>query len=233
MKKILIVVALFLFFTKGIKAQDLPTFDADLGKKTVFGHEVRIPYTDVRSYFGFIKPGMVADEERGGKKYFYLYLWIPAAIPELGIRMVSPVPKDLSPEKLDYVMDEYKENSTDHSSYFDTWICLDKSDVFFNDSNFVENVKNAKWTTMAQNDDSGELPKQPSGNKYNSLMRISSNTSSPEKSLVKGLYRIGFTTYKTGDVKGSFIAQIGAVIKIPGTVITKSIEGMKAILDAK
>lgn len=232
MKKILFAVAVLFFVFKLTNAQDLPTFDADLGKKTIFGQEIRIPYLDVISYFGYIKAGSTADEERGGKKYFYLYLWIPVAVPELGIRMVSPV-TDMKPEKLDYVMDEFKENSTDKKSYFDTWISLERSSVIFNDSNFVENVKNGEWTLLGQNDDSSELPKQPSGNKYNSLMRISSDKNNPTKSLVKGLYRIGFTTFKTGDVQGSFIAQIGAVVKIPGTIICKNLDGLKAILDSK
>jgi hypothetical protein len=233
MKKIIFLLALSLFFIKGINAQTLPTFDADFGKKTVFGQEIRIPYTDVISYFGYIKSGSTPDEERGGKKYYYLYLWIPVASPEIGIRMVSPVPKDMKPEKLDYVMDDYTANSSDNKSYFDTWISFERSSVLLNDSGFVENVNNGSWTLLGQNDDSGELPKQPSGKKYNSLMRISSDASNPTKSLVKGLYRIGFTTFKTGDVQGSFIAQIGSVVKIPGIIITKTLEGMKTILDSK
>jgi hypothetical protein len=233
MKKIIFLLALSLFFIKGINAQSLPTFDADFGKKTVFGQEIRIPYTDVISYFGYIKSGSTPDEERGGKKYYYLYLWIPVASPEIGIRMVSPVPKDMKPEKLDYVMDDYTANSSDSKSYFDTWISFERSSVLLNDSGFVENVNNGSWTLLGQNDDSGELPKQPSGKKYNSLMRITSDVNNPTKSLVKGLYRIGFTTFKTGDVQGSFIAQIGSVVKIPGVVITKTLEGMKTILDSK
>lgn len=232
MKNLLFATAVFLFIFKASEAQKLPTFDADFGKKTIFGQEIRIPYTDVVSYFGYIKSGSTADEEKGGKKYYYLYLWIPVAVPELGIRMVSPV-TTMKPEKLDYVMDEYTENASDKKSYFDTWISLERSSVIFNDSNFVENVKNGEWTLLGQNDDSSELPKQPSGNKYNSLMRISSDKNNPTKSLVKGLYRIGFTTFKTGDVQGSFIAQIGSVVKIPGTIICKSLEGLKAILDSK
>lgn len=232
MKKLFLVLVIALIWGLYAKAQDLPTFDADFGKKTVFGQDIRIPYTDVVSYFGYIKPGATPDEERGGKKYYYLYLWIPVAVPEIGIRMVSPV-TDMKPEKLDYVMDEFKENSTDKKSYFDTWISFERSSVILNDSNFVENVKNGSWTMLGQNDDSGELPKQPSGNKYNSLMRITSETSNPTKALVKGLYRIGFTTFKTGEVKGSFVAQIGAVVKIPGTVIARNLDGLKVILDSK
>ena len=50
-------------------------------------------------------------------------------------------------------------------------------------------------------------------------MRITSDPSNPEKSLVMGLYRIGFTTYKTGEVQGSFLAQLGAPIKLPGVSV--------------
>ena len=46
------------------------------------GKEIRIPYTDIISYYGYIKPGTAPDETRGGKNYYYLYLWIPAVAPE-------------------------------------------------------------------------------------------------------------------------------------------------------
>jgi hypothetical protein len=38
-------------------AQKLDKFGADMGKKSVMGKEIRVPYTDVISYYGFIKPG--------------------------------------------------------------------------------------------------------------------------------------------------------------------------------
>ena len=74
-------------------AQKLEKFGADMGKKSVMGKEVRIPYTDVISYYGYIKPGLKPDAEKGGKKFYYIYVWIPAAAPEIGIRMISPVPE--------------------------------------------------------------------------------------------------------------------------------------------
>ena len=43
-----------------------------------------------------------------------------------------------------------------------------------------------------------------------------------------GLYRIGFTTYKKGEVKGTFLAQVGAPVEIPGIVMAKTIEELKA-----
>ena len=160
-------------------------------------------------------------------------MWIPVASPEIGIRMVSPVPKSMKPGTGDFVMDEYTANKDDKKSYFDTWITFQRADNVVSDADILTNGPTAGWLKYAQNDDSGELPKQPSGNKYNSLMRISTNTSDPLKALVVGLYRVGFTTYKTGEVQGSFIAQIGSVVSIPGVKIARDLTSLKAAVDAK
>ena len=229
MKKFILFFALTLLFSTAIKSQDLGSFGSDLEKKTVFGKEIRIPYTDLISFYGFMKPGMTPDEEKGGKKYFYLYLWIPVASPEIGIRMVSPV-TDMKPEKGDFVMEEFTANQTDKTSYFDTWISFERAKDILTIDDIGTKFQTTEWTMYGQNDDSGELPKQPSGNRYNSLMRISSDVGNPLKSLVKGLYRIGFTTYKTGDVKGSFVAQIGSVVKLPGMQISRNIDSLKTLL---
>ena len=87
--------------------------------------------------------------------------------------------------------------------------------------------KNAKWITLASNDDSSEMPKQPNGNSYNSLLRYKSEVSNPAKALTVGLYRIRFTTYKTGEVKGTFLAEVAAPIKLPGVVMAKTIEELQ------
>ncbi|MDD7884811.1 LipL32 family surface lipoprotein [Flavivirga sp. 57AJ16] len=90
-------------------------------------------------------------------------------------------------------------------------------------------VKNANRAVLVHNDDSSEMPKQPRGVKYNSLLKYKSVASTPAKALTAGLYRIGFTTYKTGDVKGIFLAQVAAPIKLPGVVMAKTIEDLKNI----
>jgi len=233
MKYFILLVTVSMLLAQGIKAQDLDSFGADLGKKSVFGKEIRIPYTDLISYYGYIKPGSTPDEEKGGKKYYYLYLWITAASPEIGIRMISPIPSDMKPEKTDFTSDDYLANTTDKTSYFDTWISFEKAGGVTSIDDILSKGKDAVWTSIGQNDDSGEMPKQPSGNKYNSLMRLKSDVDNPLKALTTGLYRIGFTTYKTGEVKGGFLAQIGSPIKIPGVMIAKNLDSLKAYLGTK
>lgn len=219
MKKKLLAGLLCLAFGITVSAQKLDKFGADLAKKSLMGKEIRIPYTDLTSYFGFIKPGSKPDEIKSGKKMYYIYVWIPVAAPEIGIRMISPVPENIKPTDKDYVSLDYTDNSSDTNSYFDTWVTFERADNIFKIEDVATKAKTAKWTSIETNDDSSEMPAQPSGNKYNSLMRITSDLSNPTKSLVLGLYRIGFTTYKTGEVQGGFLAQLGAPIKLPGVSI--------------
>ena len=209
-------------------AQKLDKFGADLAKKSVMGKEIRVPYTDISSYYGYIKPGAAPDEVKGGKKMYYVYVWIPLAAPEIGVRMISPVPDSMKPSDKDYVTDDYKANEADTKNFFDTWVSLERAEGVLKIEDAAAKAKTAKWTVIDQNDDSGEMPAQPSGSKYNSLMRITSDTSNPLKSLVMGLYRIGFTTYKRGEVQGSFLAQIGAPIKLPGVAIAAKPENLMA-----
>jgi hypothetical protein len=61
-------------------------------------------------------------------------------------------------------------------------------------------------------------------------MRVTSEVSNPLKALTIGLYRIGFTTYKTGEVQGSFLAQVGAPVDIPGIVIATDLDGLVKLI---
>jgi hypothetical protein len=232
MKKVLtiIVLAIIAFcFGNELNAQKLDKFSADLGKKSVMGKEIRVPYSQLVSYYGFIKPGTKPDETRDGKNFYYLYLWIPVAAPEIGLRMASPV-SSMEPEADDFVSQAYTDNKTDKTSYFDTWISLERANGITSFEEIIAKAGSVSWLNLGQNDDSGEMPAQPSGSKYNSLMRVTSEVSDPLKSLVVGLYRIGFTTYKVGEVQGSFIAQLGAPIKLPGVVIAKDLETLVKLI---
>jgi hypothetical protein len=71
------------------------------------------------------------------------------------------------------------------------------------------------------------MPKNPGGRSYNSLLRYESDINDPLSALSVGLYRIGFTTYKTGEVSGTFLAQVGSPIKLPGVGIAKTIEELE------
>lgn len=219
MKKRVLAIIICLGSLSIASAQKLDKFGADLAKKSVMGKEIRVPYTDLTSYFGYIKPGSKPDEVKGGKKMYYIYVWIPMAAPEIGIRMISPAPESVKPTDKDYVSADYTANASDTKNFFDTWVTFERAEGILKLEDVAAKAKTAKWNTIESNDDSSDMPAQPSGSKYNSLMRITSDTSNPTKAIVMGLYRIGFTTYKTGEVQGSFLAQLGAPIKLPGVAV--------------
>ncbi|WP_233897229.1 LipL32 family surface lipoprotein [Tenacibaculum piscium] len=222
-KKIVASVAIASIALGSVNAQKKLGSFGGLTQKNLGFKKVRLPYTDVVSYKGFVKPGN-EDETREGKKFYYLYVWVPAIAPELGVRMVSPVGKNKAKNAI--VSDDFEANK-DSKDYFDTYITLERSSIVSKNSISESNVKSAKWFTLAKNDDSSEMPKLPSGSKYNSLLRYKSKTGDPLKALTVGLYRIGFTTYKKGEVKGTFLAQIGAPVKLPGILVAKSIAELK------
>lgn len=233
MRKTLLIMLLLGTLSTFAEAQKLGKFSAELGKRSIMGKEIRLPYTSVTSYYGYVGGDTKPDEEKGGKKYYYIYVWIPVAAPELGIRMISPVPDNEKPGPADFISSNYTLNAADKASYFDTWIAFDKASGIFSPADIKSKAKAASWNTFDRNDDSSEMPANPSGSKYNSLMRLTSELNDPMRALTVGLYRIGFTTFKTGDVKGGFLAQIGSPINMPGMIVASSLDDLQTKLNAK
>jgi len=205
-------------------AQKLKKFASSIEKK-VGPKTIKVPYTDAIKYCGYAAVGN-EDEVKDNKKFYYIYVWVPIAAPELGVRMISPVNGKI---KGAIESQNYLDNQGS-KEFFDTYITLERSDIISKDGITEEAAKNANWTTFESNDDSSEMPKQPSGNSYNSLLRYKSDVNNPAKSIVAGLYRIGFTTYKTGEVKGTFMAEVAAPVKIPGVFMAKTIAELNAQL---
>jgi len=221
----LVIAALILGTTFEAEAQKLGKFGSSIEKK-LGPKTIRVPYTDVVSYLGYAAPGN-EDEVKDNKKFYYIYLWIPAVAPELGVRMLSPVGK--TKIKNATISEAYEANKNSED-YFDTYITLERSDIISKDKISEDGVKSANWITLDKNDDSSEMPKQPSGSSYNSLLRYKSQAGAPLKALTAGLYRIGFTTYKRGEVNGTFLAEVAAPIKLPGVALAKTIEELRAAL---
>jgi len=206
-------------------AQELKKFGSSIEKK-VGPKTIRVPYTDVITYLGYAEPGN-EDEIKEDKKFYYIYVWIPAVAPELGVRMMSPVGSKTAKgatESAEYIAHKTSED------YFDTSTTLERSDIVKKEGITEEGAKSAKWIKLDSNDDSSDMPKQPSGNGYNSLLRYTSDAGDPLKALTAGLYRIGFTTYKKGEVKGTFVAEVAAPVKLPGVAMAKTIKELNEAL---
>lgn len=218
---VLLSISMIALLSVNLNAQKLGKFGSSIEKK-VGPKTIKVPYTDVISYLGYAEQGK-EDEIKEGKKFYYIYVWVPLVAPELGVRMMSPVGKTKIKKPLK--ADNFDANANS-KEYFDTYITFERSSIVTVDGISEEGVKNAKWFTLSKNDDSGEMPKNPGGSSYNSLLRYKSVASDPLKALTVGLYRVGFTTYKKGEVKGTFLAQVAAPVKLPGVAMDKTIDGL-------
>jgi len=211
---------LVILFAANVSAQKLSKFGSSI-EKTVGPKTIKVPYTDVISYLGYAKNGQ-EDEIKDDKKFYYIYVWVPLAAPELGVRMMSPVPAKYKNKKA--IASEGYVKNKGSKEYFDTYITLERSNIISVDNITEDAVKNANWVVFERNDDSSEMPKQPSHSSYNSLLRYKSEVSNPAKALTVGLYRVGFTTYKKGEVNGTFLAEVAAPVKLPGVGMGKTID---------
>lgn len=225
MKKPFLTLIAVVTLIVAVSAQKLDKFGSSTEKK-IGPKTIRVPYTSMVSYLGYADIGS-EDEIREGKKFSYIYCFIPLAAPELGVRMISPVGKNEPSDAIKATNYEANKAMTD---CFDTYITLERCLTILKAEDVTsENVKKGEWFTLEKNDDSGEMPKNCNGSSYNSLLRYQSKMGDPKGALTVGLYRIGFTTYKTGEVKGTFLAQVAAPIDIPGIVTGRLDEVMKAL----
>ncbi len=184
----------------------------------------KIPYLNNVNYFGYVGPGVAPDGKHNGKDAFYLYFWVPAVIDEVGVAMVSPA-DGIRPGSGDFKHPKFDEmNQKDPNAYFDTWIRLERMDIVS-----VDGIRKGgrAISTLAENDDTGELKAQPSGSHYNSLVRVRTEAGNPLKALVRGVYRITFTSFR-GEINGSYVATVGT--NIPGVKIAASLNELHRLV---
>lgn len=185
--------------------------------------KVRLPYLNYSKYFGYVDTSVKPEGKYKDKDAYYLYVWVPAAIDELGVSMVSPAKG--KPGKKDFVHELFKKGmKKDKKAYFDTYLVLDRLDV--TDAAKIKDGGKV-LQTLKYNDDSSELKKNPGGRKYNSLLRHQTELGSPTKALVRGVYRVSFTSFR-GKVNGSYMATIGS--NVPGIKIANSLEKLQSLV---
>lgn len=194
-------------------------------EKTVAGVSAKLPYAKYAKYYGYVDASVKPEGKYKGKDAYYLYVWVPGAIDEIGVSMVSPA-KGKPKKKKDFVHTAFKAGmKKDKKAYFDTYLVLDRLKIV-DPKKIKDGGKVLQQLTY--NDDSRELGKNPGGSHYNSLMRHVSEVGSPTKALVRGVYRISFTSFR-GKVNGSYTATVGS--NIPGIKMAASLEELHALVN--
>ncbi len=222
LQKLLLVCTTF-FLCTGFFGDDDNNFKSSKSKG--YGPmKVSLPYLNYTKYYGYVDTSVKPEGKYKDKDAYYLYVWVPAAVDELGVSLVSPATG--KPGKKDFVHDFYKKGmKKDKKAYFDTYLVLDRLKV--TDAKKIKDGGKV-LQTLTYNDDSSELPKNPGGRHYNSVLRHESKLGSPTKALVRGLYRISFTSFR-GKVNGSYMATLGS--NIPGIKVANTLAGLQKLVN--
>ncbi|ADZ89577.1 Lipl32 family lipoprotein [Marinomonas mediterranea] len=189
------------------------------------GIEARVPYTNYTNYFGYIDSSVKPDGKYKNKDAYYLYVWVPAAVDEIGVSMISP--STSAPSDSDFVHSNFNVGmKNDASKFFDTYLLLDRLNIV--DSAKIKNGGKV-LQNLGRDDDSSELPANPKGLHFNSLLRKVSSMTNPSEALVRGVYRISFTSFRSS-IEGSFEATVGT--NVPGVKIAPSLTELHNLVNA-
>jgi hypothetical protein len=190
----------------------------------VAGIEARLPYANYSNYFGYVDSSVQPEGKYKGKDTYYLYAWVPAAVDEIGVSMMSPAVS--APAEADFKHANYTPGMQKNADkFFDTYIVFDRLNIIDNTK-----IKNGGKVlqNLGRNDDTSELPANPSGANYNSLLRKTTSMNNASEALVRGVYRISFTSFRS-NVEGSFEATIGT--NVPGVKIAASLEELHELVN--
>lgn len=182
---------------------------------------MQAPYSNYAEYYGYVDPDGEPDGTYDGKDAHYLYVWVPAAVDEIGVSMQSPAPEE--PGDGAFVQSNYQEGMKENpEAWFDTYLALERLKATSPSDISADAGVRMK---LEENDDSSEMPANPAGNTYNSLLRVQSS----DTPLVRGLYRISFTSFR-GEVEGNFVANVGT--NVPGVKIAASADKLKEMVQS-
>lgn len=204
----------------------LPDLTSSVTKSLGFT-KVSVPYANSVNYFGYIDGDVKPDAQINGKDAYFIYMWVPGALDELGVRMISPVGDLAEPEKGDFVQDNFSAKfKSDDDTWFDTWLRVERMDVV-DPASIAQGGKVIQ--VLDEDDDGDDTYEEKRHSQYNSLVRIQTEVGSPTKALVRGLYRISLTTFKKGKVEGSFVATVGT--NIPGVKLATSLAELDGLVN--
>lgn len=180
----------------------------------------RTPYASTRAWFGHLSSETAPDTAEGDAPLRYLYVWLPNAAPELGVRVVSPAAGWATPAADDLQGPGFADHAAAPAG-FDPTVTLERCVNAMNPEDLL--VACDYWAALGENDDSTELPPPPeSKEKTNALVRVTSEPDEPLRALIRGLYRVGVWSAKGAPPDGTYWLQLGAARDVGRILIART-----------
>jgi hypothetical protein len=186
--------------------------------KFAAGGERGVAYPMGKSFFGKLPTHSIPRAlTKSDTTIYYIYLWLPQPVKEIGLQLISPVPQFASAWKGDYEAEDYHDSLKVTGKYFDPVLELKYvENILSPEEIFSQKGKNTPWKLLGRNDNSQEAPSQPTMMRKNSLFRFGA-TETDTSYAPAGLYVIEFPTIEnkvTPEV--TFVLQVGVTEVVPG-----------------
>ena len=178
------------------------------------GGESGVAYPLQKKFYGKLPTDTIPSYKRGDTAFYFVYLWLPVPVKELGLQLISPVPQLASAWPGDYEAEDYHDSLKASGKYFDPQLLLERVlNINSPEEIFVKGNK-AAWRLLGRNDNSNEAPAQPSMKKNNSLLRIGV-TEKDTARVPAGLYCVTIASADNKKPEGTFVLQVGVTEIIP------------------
>jgi hypothetical protein len=186
--------------------------------KYAAGGERGIAYPLQKNFYGKFPTDTIRSYVKDDTTYYFVYLWLPKAVRELGVQLISPVPEFASAAQGDYEAEDYYDSLKKAGKYFDPQLLVGRLlNINAPEEIFGKEAKVA-YRLLGRNDNSSESLSQPSFKKNNSLLRIGATEKDTAFALA-GLYCITIASSDNKKPEGTFVLQVGVTEKIPGLKI--------------
>ena len=198
----------------------LDPFGADLGRVEHKGKVVRAPYLTTLRHFDYLDGTADNRQTVDQKAMQVLFVWLPAAAGELGVRALSPAKAYASPRSEDGATPAYKAHKGDGNG-FDVALAVERcADVV--DPTDVEHPC-SRWVTLGRNDPNAAMPASKVEGHQNGEVRLMSHPDDAALALVRGIYRIGIADRQTPGATGTYLVEVGVPSFAEGAVMAPSL----------
>jgi hypothetical protein len=209
----ILTLTLYVILTAPSYAQRLGKFSSVTGRMERNGSIVEAAYPDQANYFGYILP----DSAWTKPSKSYLFFRLNSDVTELGIRILSPVPELVSPDKGDLASEKYLANEKKKSTGFTPKFRLNRQNTPLQDS--PGSVLNTPgWKLISKND---TLQAAREGSSRQAVVRLYDEKNKNDKTIQAGLYMIEITPSDTTFRYGSFLVQIGTTSEIKSVILSE------------
>lgn len=184
-------------------AQRLEPFGSGGNKKT--GMNARsIPYENTLFYFECINDNndFLVREEK--KETYVMYFFLEDSVQEIGLRVLSPIPELVSPNRGHIVTADYSDSCDYKEKGFDPVLKISRSKKQFSRTDLSQSETKPEFILLGENDNNDEM-----NVKEYALIRLHAEADSLK--LSPGLYSISISSATKYPLRGNFLLQIGTV----------------------